>query len=172
VFRRLRENGPVVLVPLAWTFVTAVHLDLVGTYPLLVAHLVMDAIILAFTATSWSDMREGVLRAWKLVLVVGLGLTLAGTAGLLASPAVDALLGMGLYGWMILPAAGLAYTGQHVGEDEAPRVYLAGALLSVVGAVVYAVGGVATLGTAGVVVGLTLVNLGQTAGIVTAVVQY
>jgi hypothetical protein len=172
VFRRLRENGPVVLVPLAWTFVTAVHLDLVGTYPLLVAHLVMDTIILAFTVASWADMREGVLRAWKVVLVVGLGLTLAGTVGLLASPHVDVLLGVSLYGWMLLPAAGLAYTGRHVGDDEAPRVYLAGAVLSVVGAAVYAVAGAAGLGTVGVVVGLTLVNVGQTAGIVTAVYQY
>ncbi|MFC6862741.1 hypothetical protein ACFQGE_04615 [Halomicroarcula sp. GCM10025817] len=170
MLRRARENGPVVLVPLAWTFATAAHLDVVTLRTVLIAHLVMDAIIVAFTVLSWGEMTEGVLRAWKLVLLAGLGATLAGTAGLLASPPVDPLLSLTVVAWMLIPAAGLAYTGQHVAE--APWVYSVGAILSIAGAVVYAGTLLTGLPAVGLLAGLTATNVGQTAGIVNAVVQY
>lgn len=170
MLRRLRENGPVVLVPLAWTFVTAAHADLVATRPLLIAHLVMDTLLVTFAALSWSDMTTGVLRVWRTVIVVGLGLTLAGTAGLLATPMVDPLLALAVVGWMLLPAAGLAYTGRAV--TEWPRVYLVGAGLSALGAVVYVAAPLLPGGAPATLVGLTLVNVGQTAGIVAAVLAY
>ena len=78
MLRRLRENGPVVLVPAAWTLATLGHAGAVETRTVFVAHLVMDAVLLAFAALSWSDMAEGTLRVWRTVLVVGLGVTLAG----------------------------------------------------------------------------------------------
>ena len=167
---RARENGPVVLVPLAWTFATAAHLDVLTLRTVLIAHLVMDAIIVAFTVLSWREMSEGVLRAWKLVLLAGLGATLLGTAGLLATPPVDPFLSLTVVAWMLIPAAGLAYTGQHVAA--APWVYSVGAILSVAGAVVYA--GTLLLGLSGVglLAGLTVTNIGQTAGIANAVYQY
>ncbi|MFC7019657.1 MULTISPECIES: hypothetical protein [Haloarcula] len=170
MLHRARENGPVVLVPLAWTFATAAHLDVVTLRTVLIAHLVMDAILVAFTALSWGEMSEGVLRAWKLVLLAGLGATLVGTAGLLATPPVDPLLSLTVVAWMLIPAAGLAYTGQHVAA--APWVYSVGAILSVAGAVVYA--GTLLLGLSGVglLAGLTATNVGQTAGIANAVYQY
>jgi hypothetical protein len=172
VFRTLRKNGPIVLVPLAWTFVTAAHYDLVGGRPLLIAHVVMAVILAAFAALSWSEMQAGVLLAWKLVLVVGLGFTLVGIYGLTAGG--DAPLWVTVSGWMLLPAAALAYTGRVVGSDEGPSVYTAGAALSVLGWGAYA-GAPALPTVAGVpplLVGLTLVNVGQTAGIVNAVLQY
>lgn len=169
MLRRLRENGPVVLVPLAWTFVTAAHLDLVSRHTLLVGHVVIDVILAAFAVLSWSDMRSGVLRVWWLVIAVGLGVNLVGTAGLLADPVNQTYLAITVYGWMILPALALAHTSRHV--EEAPWVYLAGALLSVLGLLVYA-GAVPVPGVAATVAGLTLVNVGQTAGIVNAVYQY
>jgi hypothetical protein len=170
MFRRLRENGPVLLVPLAWAFATVAHLDLVTLRTVLIAHLVMDAILVAFTVASWAEMIEGVLWAWRTVLLVGLGLTLAGTVGLLATPPIESLLSLTVIGWMVVPAAGLIYTGENV--TAAPRVYTAGAVLSAAGALVYAVGVLGTVGKIGVVAGLVLAAVGQTAGIVNAVVQY
>jgi len=171
MLRRLRENGPVLLVPLAWTFATAAHLELLSVRAVLIGHLVMDAVLVAFTALSWSDMRSGVLLAWKAVLLVGLGLTLLGTATLYASPESTPLLRVAVLGWMIVPAAGLAYTGRRVAADAAPRAYTVGAGLSVVGAAAYlAAPALATKALA--VAGLAAVGLGQTAGIVNAVYQY
>lgn len=169
MLRRLRENGPVVLVPLAWSFATAAHLELLATRTVLIAHLVMDAIIAAFTVLSWREMSDGVLLVWRRVLVVGFALTLVGTAGLLADPPQIGLLSTALVGWMLVPAAGLAYTGRHV--ERHPRVYTAGAALSGLGIPIYVLGlGMAV--TTLPVVGLLMVNAGQTAGIVAAVYDY
>ena len=171
MLRRLRENGPVVLVPLAWTFATAAHLELIAVHTVLIGHLVMDAVLVAFAALSWADMRDGVLLAWKVVLLVGLAVTLLGTVVLFAAPGATPLLRVTVLGWMLVPAAGLAYTGRNVAPDAAPRVYTAGAALSVVGAVAYLAA--PPLATGALAVGgLVLVNVGQTAGIVNAVYQY
>jgi FtsH-binding integral membrane protein len=169
MLRRLRENGPVLLVPLAWTFATAAHLDLLELRTVLIAHLVMDSIIAAFTVLSWREMRSGVLLAWRRVLVVGLGVTLVGTAGLSTTPPSDPLLVGTVVGWMLVPTAGLAYTGRHV--DRHPRVYTVGAALSGAGAVAY-LGGVCGSVSALAIAGLALTNVGQTAGIVAAVYDY
>jgi hypothetical protein len=169
MLRRLRENGPVVLVPLAWTFATAAHLEWLAVRTVLIAHLVMLTIIAAFTVLSWQAMTDGVLLAWKRVLLVGFVVTLGGTVGLLADPPLTGLLATTIAGWMLVPAAGLGYTGRHV--DRHPRVYTAGAALSGLGVASYALGlglGVAALPVAG----LTLANVGQTAGIVAAVYDY
>jgi len=169
MLRQLRENGPVVLVPLAWTFATAAHMELLALRTVLIAHLVMLTIIAAFTALSWREMTEGVLLVWKRVLLAGFVVTLGGTVGLLASPPLTALLSLTIVGWMLVPAAGLAYTGRNV--DRHPRVYTAGAALSGLGVASYTLGlgvGVAVLPVAG----LTLANVGQTAGIAAAVYDY
>ena len=170
MLRRLRETAPVVLVPLAWTFATAAHLGVLAVQTVLIAHLVMDAILVAFTVLSWRDMTAGVLRAWRLVLVAGLLATLVGTGALSARPPITPLLSLTVVAWMLLPAAGLAYTGQHV--DEAPWIYSVGAIVSIAGAVVYGGTVALALPELGLVAGLALANLGQTAGIVNAVVQY
>jgi hypothetical protein len=185
--RRLRENGPGALVPLAWSFAVAAHLGLLADRTVLIAHLVMDSILASFAAASWSEMTEGVLRAWKLVLLVGLGVTLLGTAALLGrseDPSFEvtastgtksgneAALALTVVAWMLVPAAGLAYTGLRVEESEAPRVYLAGAVLSALGGLAYASAPSDTPAALRKLLGLTLANVGQTAGIVNAIYQY
>lgn len=172
MLRRARETGPIALVPLAWTFATVAHLDLLESRTVLIAHLVMDAILVAFTVLSWREMQEGVLRVWRTVLVVGLGLTLVGTGGLLVDPPSATLLAGVVLGWMVVPAAGLLYTGQHVAPDSAPWVYTVGAVLSGLGAVGYVAWLFGVGGTSMLVDALVLVGLGQTAGIVNAVFQY
>jgi hypothetical protein len=168
MLRRLRETGPVVLVPLAWTFATAAHVGAIGGRAVLIAHVVMDVLLAGFAVLSWSDMTEGVLRAWWLVIAAGFVVTLAGTVALLATPPNQAVLAAVVLAWMLVPGAALAYTGRHV--DRAPRVYLAGAAGCLVGAVVYAVSLSGPTGSTLQVAGLVLVGLGQTAGIVAAVV--
>lgn len=163
MFHRLRQTGPIVLVPLAWSFITAAHLEWVSMYALVISHIVMCVILLAFTVLSWSEMASGVLLVWKLVLLVGFGITLLGLIGLLEG--VAALLVITLVGWMLVPGAGLAYTGR--AGAPGVRIYFAGALLSALGAFSYAVGLLGLSG--GLLVGLILVGMGQTAGIANAV---
>jgi hypothetical protein len=177
VFRTLRENGPALLVPLAWAFVTAASLGYVAQRTLLAAHVVMDVLLVGFAVLSWGEMRDGVLLAWRRIIVAGFVGTLAGTLGLLASPPVPSLLRIAVLGWMVLPAVGLLYTG-HEGAAFA-RVHVVGGALSLLGAVAYGVGTLTSpmgaTGAAGVgvaaLVGLGLVGVGQTAGIVAAVVS-
>jgi len=186
--RRLRESGPVVLVPLAWTFAIAAHLGRLEDRTVLIAHLVMDCILAAFAAASWSEMNEGVLRAWKLVLLVGLAFTLLGTGALLGregSPSSEAetaagetgsvrerALALTVQAWLLVPAAGLAYTGLCAEEGEAPGVYFVGAACSALGSLAYASAPTDSPVATRKLLGLALANVGQTAGIVNAVYQY
>ncbi len=170
MFRRAREDGPALLVPLAWTFVTAVHLELASEHALLIAHFVMATIIAGFTLLSWREMAEGVLLIWRRVLVVGFAITLAGIGGFFVDGIATPLFTVSLFGWMIVPAIALVATGRAV--QIAPRAYLIGGGLSLIGAAVYAAGALVGGGVWLSVVGLSLVNVGQTAGIVTAVYQY
>jgi hypothetical protein len=172
VLRRLRENGPVVLVPAAWTVVAAAHEGVVDRHTLLMAHVVMDAVLVGFAALSWSDMQRGVLRAWLFVLLAGLPFTLLGTVGLYDPPVDEALVAPTVYAWMLLPAAGLAYTGRAVPDDEGPWTYLGGAALSVLGAFVYVAAPSLPAALAPTLLGLGLVGVGQTAGIANAVYRY
>jgi hypothetical protein len=165
----LREYGPVLLVPLAWTFVTAAHLDYVGTHPVFVAHVVMLVVLAAFAALSWPEMTEGVLRTWRTVIVAGIPVTALGLVSFFVGTAVDPLRTAAVVGWMLLPAWGLSETASAVPSDHAPGVYLAGAALSGAGTVVY-LASVAAPEDAAVVaaIALTMVNAGQTASIVNA----
>jgi len=163
VLRTIRDGGPILLIPGAWIAAGAAQLGVLGEDGILVAHLVMAGFITFFAVTGWEAMAEGALRAWRLVLVVGLGLTLAGVAGFLVSN--DGLLATSLVGWMVLPALGLAYTGREL--PEARTVYLGGALLSLAGAGLF-VGTLVGLDDAAAPAAFALVALGQTAGIVDA----
>ena len=169
MFRNARETGPVVLVPLAWAFVTAAHLGIVETYTLFVAHVVMSVLLAAFAATSWREMSEGVLWAWRTVIAVGFLVTVAGTVGFRIDSGATALFSVALYGWIGLPAAGFVYTGRRV--QEGAWIYFGGAALCVLGAVGYALGG-ATGTDPALAVSLALVGVGQTAGIADAVYRY
>lgn len=170
MLRRLRENGPALLVPLAWTFVTAVHLELASEHALFVSHLVMATIIAGFTILSWSEMAEGVALLWRRVLVVGFVITVLGVVGFFVDALSGPLFATSVVGWMVVPAVALLGTGRHV--DRAPAVYLAGGGLSLVGALAYLVGISVFAGEDAAILGLTLVTIGQTVGILNAVYQH
>ena len=165
MFRSAREVGPAFLVPAAWSVVAAAHLGVVAERTLFVAHVVMAVLLAAFAVTAYADMREGTLRVWWAVIAVGFLPAVAGAVGfrLVSAP----LHAVALYGWMLLPAAGLVDTGRRVAE--ASVVYLGGAALCGVGAAVYAAAPALPVGTtAGHVAGIAAVGLGQTAGILDA----
>ena len=134
MFRSAREIGPVFLIPAAWSVVAATHLGIVAERTLFIAHVVMSVLLAAFAVTAYADMREGTLRVWWAVIAVGFLPAVAGAVGFRLDSAP--LHAAALYGWMLLPAAGLIDTGRRV--TEASVVYLGGAALCVVGAAVYA----------------------------------
>ena len=174
----LRENGPALLVPAAWGVAAGAVLGVVSSHALFVAHVVMSVLLVAFVVASWRDMATGVLRAWKLAILAGTPVTLAGVAGFLARDGTvprlaaavpgDALLAVAFYGWMLLPAPAFVYT---VLRDPARRrgtVHGVAAACSVAGAVVAALADSPT----GTLAGIALVGLGQTAGILAATALY
>ncbi|MFO7834779.1 MAG: hypothetical protein R6V31_12230 [Halohasta sp.] len=165
MLRQLRESGPGLLVPLAWLFVAAAQIDLVTTRSIFIAHLVMAAFITFFLATGWADMSTGALAGWRAVMVVGLAVTLAGVAGFVFES--TALLTTSLVGWMLLPAVGLADTGRRL--DEAAGVYYGSAAVGGLGGAVFVL---SLTGVGSGLVGLALVGIGQTVGIVDAVVRF
>lgn len=169
MFRRLRETGPAFLIPAAWGVVTATHLDLVTRRPVLVMHGVMCVLLVAFAAASWQEMEAGVLRTWRRVILAGTPFALAGLAGFVVSTGSTALFAAAISGWMLLPAAGFVSTARQVSAGTG--IYRAGAALCVLGAVLYALG-VATGPSALSIVGLGSVAIGQTAGILDAVLRY
>lgn len=172
MFRRLRANGPALLVPAAWAVVIAAHVDLVATRTLFIAHIVMALLLVAFAALSYSDMREGILSVWWLVVAAGVPVTVAGIIGL-AVPVLEQLfLSLAVGGWMLLPGVALVETGREMTEDGPRSVYLAAGGLCLAGALVYFGGLFGAGGQRALVAGLVLVGVGQTAGIVDAVVRY
>lgn len=157
--------APAFLVPAAWAVAAAAVAGIVSERPLLVAHLVMTVALVGFLAASWSEMSTGVLRVWRLVILAGVPVTLAGVAGFLGlGVAAGSLLAVSLFGWILLPGVGLAYTGLRVGDTAAG--YYVGAGCCLTGAVGTGLGVTPTETAAGVLV----VGVGQTIGIVTATV--
>jgi len=162
----VRRYGPVGLVPLAWSFTAvALYTPLVSERTLLIALSVMSVVFAVFAPQR--EMGEGVLRIWRYVLVAGLAVTLVGVADLLFTPA-HPYLWVVLYGWMVIPAAGLAWTG--VAGAPAPRAYLAFAAVSLLGTVGFAAGAQLALPLLEGA-GLAAVGLGHTVGVVLAAVQ-
>ncbi|MFB6206995.1 MAG: hypothetical protein ABEJ05_10775 [Haloglomus sp.] len=174
MLRRLRANAPALLVPAAWAVVLGAHVDLVATRTLLIAHLVMTALLVAFAVLSYRDMREGVLSVWWLVIAGGVPVTAAGLVGLAVPALGQPLLPVAVGGWMLLPAAALLETGREMpaADAHAPTIYLAAGGLCLVGALAYFGGLLFVGGQRALVAGLVLVGVGQTASIVDAVVRY
>ncbi|MFC7176699.1 hypothetical protein [Halosegnis marinus] len=164
MLRRLRETAPAGLVPLAWLFAFAAHEGALADRTVLVGHVVMTALLVAFAALSYEDMRDHpVLRAWLAVIVVGIPVTAAGAYGVWSGDTAFALLAV--VGWMALPAVALAYTGRVLPSAERARVYTLGGALSGVGAALLLVG-------TAVPVAFLCVGAGQTAGILAATLTY
>ncbi len=165
MIERIRDVGPVLLVPAAWVATLWAVIGELGDDGMLIAHIVMVAFISFFLITGYDKMSTGALRAWRAVMIVGIPVTLAGVAGFVVSSGQKQLFSISLVGWMLLPAAGLAYTAR---ELPAAKVhYGGGAALSVAGAACF----LAFLAGAGEMVGIAgigLVGIGHTMGIVEA----
>jgi hypothetical protein len=166
----LRRYGPVGLVPLAWSFTAAaVFTPLVTERTLTIALGVMSVIFAVFAPQR--EMGEGLLRIWRAVLVAGLAVTLVGLGDLLLTPA-DPLLWVTLYGWMVIPTAGLAWTG--LAGAPAPRLYLSFAAVSAAGLLLFALAGgppATPALTPGAGAGLVVLAAGHTAGVALAALQ-
>lgn len=171
MLRRLRETGPVVLVPLAWIFATLAHVGTLSTRTVLIGHVVMSVLLVAFLALSWDEMAEGALRVWRTVIVLGVPVTLCGVAGLLIRPNAPSLLAVALVGWMVLPALGLGRSARMLPSEASARIAVVGGGLSLLGAVLYGAGWYLSAPSV-VLVSLGLVGVGQTAGIADAVYRY
>jgi len=166
VLQTLRESGPGLLVPTAWLVVAAAHRGMVSTRSIFIAHLVMVAFIMFFLVTGWDEMNDRALQGWRVVMVVGVGVTLSGIAGFLIAPAATPLWAISLIGWMVIPAFGLFYTG--IVLPEAAIIYVASGTLSIVGPIVFflsVLSGIDLLAVGGIAV----TGIGQTLGIVDAV---
>ena len=168
MFRRLREFGPSVLVPLAWAFVTVAHLNLVSDHTLFVAHVVMAVLLAGFAATGRAEMQEGVLHVWWWIIAVGFVVTSIGIVGFLVEPPGLILLGVALGGWMTLPAIGFVYTAKRV--TAGAWIYFGGAAACLVGVALYMVGFFG--GSELQIAGLVCVGIGQTVGILDAPLRY
>ena len=169
VLRTLRESGPGLLVPAAWLVVAAAHRGVVTSRSIFIAHLVMVAFILFFLVTGWDEMNDRALQGWRVIMVVGVGITLSGIAGFLIDSVATPLWAISLVGWMVLPAFGLFYTGMVL--PEATIIYVASGALSIVGPIIYLLSflvGIDLIAIAGI--GVTAV--GQTLGIGDAVLRY
>ena len=169
MLRTLRESGPGLLVPAAWLVVAAAHRGVVTTRSIFIAHLVMVAFILFFLVTGWDEMNDRALQGWRVIMVVGVGITLSGIAGFLIDSVATPLWAISLVGWMVLPAFGLFYTGMVL--PEATIIYVASGALSIVGPIIYLLSflvGIDLIAIAGI--GVTAI--GQTLGIGDAVLRY
>ena len=169
MFDRLWETGPALWIPAAWSVVIAARLELVSARPMFVMHAVMSALLVAFAVASWGEMQSGVLRAWRTVILVGTPFALAGLAGFLVPAWATWLRAAALGGWMLLPAWGFVRTSRVVTEGAWIHVASAGGCL--LGAGLYAGGNIAGI-EALRIAGLAVVGVGQTAGILDAVLRY
>lgn len=163
-----RENGPAALVPLAWIVIAGAHIGAVSTRSLLIAHGVMSVLLAAFAVLSWREMSSGALRGWRRIIAVGFFVTLAGFVGLRGE--IASFVRASLFGWMLLPAVGFVYTGRLItaaGAGGARRYHLAAAITGL-GTVVYLAGNLSGWTRLTLLVGLGLVAVGQTIGIVDA----
>ena len=169
MFRGAREFGPPVLVPLAWAFMMAAHLEVVTEHTLFVAHVVMAVLLIGFAVTGYTDMREGVLQTWWRLIAIGSIIAVCGAVGLWLEPSNAPLVAVALLGWMVLPAVGFVDTGRRV--NDGGWIYAAGTASCLFGAALYFVGHFWGLQPA-TVGALALVGLGQTAGIFDAAIRY
>jgi len=169
---RLTDVGPAGLVPAAWLVTIGAHATtLVGARTVFVALVVMDVLLAAFFVASRGEM-TGLLQTWQTVIILGLLANLVGTVDMALSPGFDPYLWVTLYAWMLLPGVAYLSTGQAHDEAGLRRLYFGAGALSLAGAGLYALGHVGGVDPAATpVAGLAVVGVGQTAGIVTAVLQ-
>lgn len=111
MFGEIRDFLPMILIPSAWVVTHFTIIGYISGNAIGVAHIVMLIFITVFLLTGFRDMREGALRGWLIVLVVGLIITTIGTIGFVSSEYGNLLRAVSVYGWMIIPTIGIGYTG-------------------------------------------------------------
>ena len=165
-----RQFGPVLMVPAAWTTaILAVNTEILPDQGLLIAHIVMSVLMTVFLLTGWKQMKEGVLKAWRTVITIGLPVTVLGALGL-TEIQTELFTAVSLLGWMILPGLALVYTGKK--DESFGTGYTVSGLLSLLGLYLFTVSLVYPAGQKLLSVsGLFAVLLGQSAGIFLAAYQ-
>ncbi len=166
--RPIADYGPALLVPAAWVLTILAHVTTVVTdQVLLIALTVMSIVLVVFLLGARDELSEGALRPWKRVLAAGFIITVIGIVDLLATPGTNEVLAVTLYGWMVIPALGLAQTATLV--ERTPGRYRLFAGVTMAGGVVYFVAPLVP-GARNVllVAGLVVVGTGQTGGVVNA----
>ncbi len=170
MLQAFRQFGPTIMVPAAWTTaILAVHTELLPDQGLFIAHMVMAVLMTVFLLTGWKQMNEGVLKAWRTVITIGLPVTVLGAIGL-AGVQTELLTAVSLLGWMLLPGLALVYTGKK--DERFGTGYTVSGLLSLLGLYLFAVSLVYPAGQKLLSIsGLFAVFLGQSAGIFLAAYQ-
>jgi hypothetical protein len=164
MLRRVRATAPAGLVPLAWGFAAAAHLEALSARAVLIGHLVMTGVLVAFAALSAAEMRrDPVLDVWLGVVVAGIPVTLAGAYGVVSGD--DIAVRAAVLGWMVLPAAALVPTARAPGLSS--RAYGAAAALTAVGVLLFLAAPLAAGPLTLAAIGLA--GAGQTLSILTAV---
>ncbi|WP_053948967.1 hypothetical protein [Halolamina sediminis] len=164
MLRRLRATAPAALVPLAWVFAAAAHTELLTAHTVLVGHIVITTLLIAFAGLSWGEMRtDPVLRVWLAVIVAGIPVTLAGAYGVATGEPLGTQ--FAVFGWMLLPTLALLPTARRGGgADGLDRRYMLAAGLAGLGALLFLLPGSSL-----VLAAITLVGGGQTLSILVAV---
>lgn len=111
----IRELGPVVLIPAAWTltFLTAVYPG-VDTYWIEHMHYFMILFLAGFTVTSWRQMDRAVLSTWRWVIAIGLVPTVAGAVSFSFDTFDGVLAGFALLYWLVAPGIAAHYTSDRM----------------------------------------------------------
>jgi hypothetical protein len=158
-FERLVPAG---LVPLAWGFAgAALFTTLVDRRTLLIGLVVMGSVFAVFAAHP--RMGEGALATWRAVLAAGVLLNATGVVGALALADPTVPFAVTLYGWAVVPAAGMLRTRRAL--PGRPDRYLLFAALSVGGAGLVVLAGLFPAPVVVGAAGVAAVGLGQTASV-------
>ena len=169
---RVTDVAPAGLVPAAWLLTAAAHTSLASNRTLFIGMLVMDAALLSFAVASVGEMTGAVLPAWRQVILAGLLATLLGTVDMAVATGTNPALPVTLYLWMLLPGVAYLHTGRETTRSPHREIHLGAAALSVIGAVIYSVPFVDIAGGSRLMLaGIAVLGIGQTAGIVVAVLQ-
>lgn len=116
----IREFGPVVLIPAAWTLTALTVVYDVDPYWIEHMHYFMVLFLAGFVLTSWREMDGEVLGVWRWVIAVGLVPTVAGAASFLVDPFEQALAGSSLLYWLVAPGVAAYVTSDRMGGYERP----------------------------------------------------
>lgn len=170
MFQAFRKFGPVLMVPAAWTTaILAVNTEILPSQGLLIAHIIMSVLMTVFLVTGWKQMNEGVLKAWRTVIAIGLPITVLGAIGLTGIQ-TQIFTAASLLGWMLLPGLALVYTGKK--DERLGTGYTVSGLLSLMGLYLFTVSLVYPPGQKLLSLsGLFAVLLGQSTGIFLAAYQ-